>query len=69
MIQSQKLSSLQIELLKVYSFQPDEEDLIAIRSYLADFFLKAYFQNRKICRRKRYYRKRPRKLAECINPV
>jgi hypothetical protein len=38
MIQGQKLSSLQIELLKVYSFQPDEEDLIAIRSYLADFF-------------------------------
>lgn len=39
-MQSQKLSSLQIELLKVYSFQPDEEDLIAIRSYLADFFSK-----------------------------
>lgn len=40
MIQSQKLSSLQIELLKVYSFQPDEKDLIAIRSYLADYFSK-----------------------------
>jgi len=42
MIQSQKLSSLQIELLKVYSFQPDEEDLIAIRSYLADYFSKKF---------------------------
>ncbi len=42
MIYSQKLSSLQIELLKVYSFQPEEEDLIAIRSYLADYFSKKF---------------------------
>lgn len=40
MLQSQKLSPLQIELLKVYSFKPDEADLIAIRSYLADYFSK-----------------------------
>ncbi len=42
MIQGQKLSSLQIELLKIYSFQPDEEDLISIRTYLADYFSKKF---------------------------
>lgn len=42
MTQSQKLSSLQIELLKMYSFQPDEKDLIAIRTYLADYFSKKF---------------------------
>lgn len=30
-MQSQKLSSLQLELLKIYSFQPKEEDLPAIK--------------------------------------
>ena len=40
MLPSQKLSSLQIELLKVYSFEPDEKDLKAIRSYLAKYFSK-----------------------------
>lgn len=33
---------MQIELLKVYSFNPDEGDLIAIRSYLADYFSKKF---------------------------
>ena len=33
---------MQIELLKVYPFQPDEEDLIVIRSYLADYFSKKF---------------------------
>ncbi len=35
---SQKLSSLQLELLNVYSFQPDEKDLLAIRKLLAEYF-------------------------------
>ena len=39
-MQNQKLSSLQIELLKAYSFQPDEKDLLAIRSFLAKYFSK-----------------------------
>jgi hypothetical protein len=34
----QKLSSLQLELLNVYSFQPDEKDLLAIRKLLAEYF-------------------------------
>lgn len=42
MLQSQKLSAMQIQLLKVYSFNPDEADLIAIRSYLADYFSKKF---------------------------
>ncbi|HEV7347756.1 hypothetical protein [Telluribacter sp.] len=37
-MENQKLSSLQLELLNVYSFQPDEEDLFAIRKLLADYF-------------------------------
>ncbi|MBK8564826.1 MAG: hypothetical protein IPN76_16185 [Saprospiraceae bacterium] len=35
---STKLSPLQLELLKVYSFHPSEEDLLAIRQYLANYF-------------------------------
>lgn len=34
----QKLSSLQLELLNVYSFQPDEKDLVAIKKLLAEYF-------------------------------
>jgi len=34
----QKLNALQLELLKIYSFQPDEEDLLAIRKMLATYF-------------------------------
>jgi len=37
-MQSQKLSALQLELLKIYSFQPKEEDLIAIKQLLAKYF-------------------------------
>ncbi|MFD2571052.1 hypothetical protein ACFSUS_10435 [Spirosoma soli] len=37
-MQTQKLSSLQLELLKVYSFQPSDEDLLAVQKLLATFF-------------------------------
>ncbi len=33
-----KLSSLQLELLKVYSFSPSEEDLKQIKQLLANYF-------------------------------
>jgi len=33
-----KLSPLQLELLKVYSFQPSEEDLLAVKQMLASYF-------------------------------
>ncbi|HFC00258.1 MAG TPA: hypothetical protein ENJ53_05585 [Phaeodactylibacter sp.] len=33
-----KLSELQLELLKVYSFNPSNEDLIEIKKMLATFF-------------------------------
>ncbi|GAB2593495.1 hypothetical protein [Spirosoma areae] len=36
-----KLSSLQLELLKIYSFQPSDEDLQAVKKLLA-----AYFSNK-----------------------
>jgi len=35
---SRKLSNLQLELLKVYSFNPSEIELIEIRKMLAKFF-------------------------------
>lgn len=35
---SQKLTDLQLELLKVYSFWPNEEDLLAIKQMLAKYF-------------------------------
>lgn len=35
---SQKLTSLQLELLKVYSFEPKEEDLLAIKKLMAQYF-------------------------------
>ncbi|MEX2565108.1 MAG: hypothetical protein WD431_04145 [Cyclobacteriaceae bacterium] len=37
-MKSQKLSDLQIELLNVYSFHPDEKDLVAIKKLLAEYF-------------------------------
>lgn len=37
-MQTSKLSPLQLELLKVYSFQPSDEDLLAVRKLLATFF-------------------------------
>lgn len=37
-MQVQKLSSLQLDLLKVYSFQPSEADLLAVWQLLATYF-------------------------------
>jgi hypothetical protein len=37
-MQSQKLNALQLELLNIYSFQPKEEDLLAIKQLLARYF-------------------------------
>ena len=37
-MQSQKLSTLQLELLNIYSFQPKDEDLLEIKQLLANFF-------------------------------
>jgi len=37
-MQTQKLSALQLELLNIYSFQPKEEDLLAIKQLLAKYF-------------------------------
>ncbi|MBK9013768.1 MAG: hypothetical protein IPM82_06595 [Saprospiraceae bacterium] len=41
---SSKLSPLQLELLKVYSFNPSEEDLFAIKKMLAAYFAKKLVQ-------------------------
>jgi len=35
---AKKLSTLQLELLKVYSFNPSEEDLLEIKEMLAKYF-------------------------------
>jgi hypothetical protein len=35
---SPKLSSLQLELLKIYSFDPTEEELLKVKDILAQFF-------------------------------
>ena len=35
---SQKLSTLQLELLKIYSFEPSEAELIELKNLLARFF-------------------------------
>lgn len=37
-MESPKLSLLQLELLNVYSFEPSEEDLLAVRQLLARYF-------------------------------
>lgn len=37
-MQNQKLNSLQLELLNIYSFDPKEEDLLAIKNMLAQYF-------------------------------
>jgi len=37
-MRSQKLSALQLELLNIYFFQPKEEDLLAIKELLANYF-------------------------------
>ena len=42
---AKKLSSLQLELLKIYSFEPDEEDLLEIKKILADYFSNKLIKN------------------------
>lgn len=42
---SQKLNSLQLELLKVYSFEPTEEDLLVIKEFLAKHFSDKLLRN------------------------
>lgn len=42
---SQKLNSLQLELLKVYSFEPNEEDLLVIKEFLAKHFSDKLLKN------------------------
>ncbi|WP_080060011.1 hypothetical protein [Spirosoma aerolatum] len=37
-METQKLSALQLDLLKIYSFQPSEEDLLAVRKMLGTYF-------------------------------
>lgn len=37
-MKSQKLSDLQLELLNIYSFNPDVKDLVAIKKILAKYF-------------------------------
>jgi len=37
-MQSQKLNALQLELLNMYSFEPKEEDLLAIKKMMAEYF-------------------------------
>ena len=37
-MQNQKLNTLQLELLNMYSFEPKEEDLLAIKDLLARYF-------------------------------
>lgn len=40
-----KLSPLQLELLKVYSFNPTEEELLEIKRYLGKFFARRLTKN------------------------
>ena len=40
-----KLTSLQSELLKVYSFSPSEEDLLAVKKLLAIYFANKLVKN------------------------
>ncbi|HHH49348.1 MAG TPA: hypothetical protein ENK52_00020 [Saprospiraceae bacterium] len=40
-----KLTTLQLELLKVYSFNPSNEDLIKIKKMLASFFAEKLTDN------------------------
>jgi len=37
-MQTQKLSALQLELLNIYSFQPKEEDIVAIKHLMGKYF-------------------------------
>ncbi|EHQ25372.1 hypothetical protein [Mucilaginibacter paludis] len=44
-MQSQKLNDLQLELLNLYSFEPKEEDLLAIKNLLAQYFSNKHQKN------------------------
>lgn len=44
-MENQKLNSLQLELLNIYSFEPKEEDLLAIKKMLADYFSEKLQEN------------------------
>jgi hypothetical protein len=44
-MQSQKLNALQLELLNIYSFQSKEEDLLAIKQLLANYFSGQFQKN------------------------
>ena len=37
-MQSQKLNALQLELLNLYSFAPRDEDVLAIKKLMAQYF-------------------------------
>lgn len=45
MSQSPKLSPLQLELLKVYSFHPTEAELLEIKRFLGQLFAKKLINN------------------------
>lgn len=42
---SPKLTSLQLELLKIYSFKPTEEELKQIKALLAKFFAQRFTEH------------------------
>ena len=44
-MEMKRLSSLQLELLKIYSFEPLEEDLLRIKQLLAKFFAEKLVSN------------------------
>lgn len=41
---STKLSPLQLELLKIYSFQPSEAEMIELKNILARFFAQRFVE-------------------------
>ena len=44
-MEMKRFSSLQLELLKIYSFEPLEEDLLRIKQLLAKFFAEKLVSN------------------------
>ncbi len=44
-METRKLSGLQLELLKVYSFEPSPSDLLQIKQMLAKFFANKLVNN------------------------
>lgn len=41
---SNKLSPLQLELLKIYSFQPSDEEMVELKNILARFFAHRFIE-------------------------